>query len=37
MRLMWQLRTLSVFLLMSLFLIGIGYLIGWFFGYDFHF
>ena len=33
MRLMWQLRTLSVFLLMSLFLIGIGYLIGWFFGY----
>ena len=33
MRLMWQLRTLSVFMLMSLFLVGIGYLIGWFFGY----
>lgn len=33
MRLMWQLRTLSVFFLMTLFMIGIGYVIGWFFGY----
>ena len=33
MTLMWQFRTLSVFVLMTLFLIGIGYLIGWCFGY----
>ena len=33
MRLMWQLRTLSVFALMTLFMIGIGFLIGLIFGY----
>lgn len=33
MRLLWQLRTLSVFVLMTLFMIGVGYVIGWFFGY----
>ena len=33
MRLMWQFRTLSIFVLLTLFMIGIGYLIGWFFGY----
>ncbi len=35
MRLMWQVRTLSAFFVMTLFLVGLGYLIGWFFGYGY--
>ena len=34
MRLAWQLRTMSVFALMTLFLMGIGYIVGWFFNYS---
>lgn len=33
MRLMWQIRTLGMFLVMSLILMGIGFLVGWIFGY----
>lgn len=33
MRAVWILRTISMFLLMTLFLVGIGYLVGWLFGY----
>ena len=35
MRLAWQLRTLGVFTVMTLFLMGIGYLVGWFFHYSY--
>ena len=35
MRLAWQMRTLGVFTIMTLFLMGIGYLVGWFFNYHY--
>ena len=35
MRLAWQLRTLGVFTVMTLFLMGIGFLVGWFFHYSY--
>ncbi len=35
MRLMWQFRTLSAFLVLTLFMMGLGYIIGYLFGYGF--
>lgn len=33
MRLVWQIRTLSIFVVLTLFLMALGYIIGWFFNY----
>lgn len=35
MRIMWQIRTLMSFAIMTLFLIAIGFLVGWLFGYGY--
>lgn len=35
MMLMWQFRTLGAFIILTLFLMGIGFLIGWIFGYGY--
>lgn len=33
MKLVWQLKTLGVFVILTLFMVAIGYLVGWIFGY----